>query len=96
MKLDPPLRFIRIVPCVLTVPEFDTVPPLITAKIPEEKVNVFEFGFKMPPVLMVNDEVGENVTLLNKVIFPEPEIEIALLVNEPAPEREDVESKRKF
>lgn len=64
--------------------------------MPEVNVNVLVFGFNFPPLLIVKDVAGENVTLLNKEILPEVLMVTVLFVNVPAPEILDVVSIRKF
>ena len=78
------------------MPEFATVAPVRIVNVPERNVKILPLAEKFPPVLIVNDVVGEKVTSLERVTFPLAEIVIFDPVYVPEPDTAEVESKVKF
>ena len=72
-----------------------TVAPELRRKVSELKLNVFAFGFNIPPLTIFITDDGEKVTLLARDIFPELFTIISALELIPVPDKEVVVSNAK-
>lgn len=84
------------VPCVLNIPEFKTELAAEATNDPDVIVKVNELRSKIPFVLMVKDDDGEIVILLNNVMSALESIIIVVPVKVPAPVIFETESSLKF